>query len=106
MGEYSCRNSEHPVHTTLLILQKFLRANADDLEKAKVQLTDALKWRKEYQPLKVKDEVFDGDKFGGLGYVTKVKAAKGSPNEEDYVSWNIYGAAAKDVKKTFGDVDG
>ncbi|CAK3826031.1 Hypothetical predicted protein [Lecanosticta acicola] len=92
-------------HTTLLILQKFLRANVDDLEKAKTQLTEALQWRKEYQPLKVKDESFDGDKFGGLGYVTKVKGVKGSPNEEDVVTWNIYGAATKDVKKTFGDVD-
>ncbi|KAF2167660.1 hypothetical protein M409DRAFT_65798 [Zasmidium cellare ATCC 36951] len=92
-------------HTTLIVLQKFLRANVDDLEKAKEQLTSALKWRKEYQPLKVRDEVYDKDKFGGLGFVTKVKGATETKNEEDVVSWNIYGAAAKDVKKTFGDTD-
>jgi len=40
---------------TKLILQKFLRANANDLEKAIEQLTKALKWRKEFQPLKAKD---------------------------------------------------
>lgn len=38
--------------------------------------------------------------------MTKVKGVKDSPNEEEFVSWNIYGAAAKDFKKTFGDVDG
>lgn len=92
-------------HTTLVILQKFLRANVDDLEKAKEQLTAALKWRKEYQPLKVRDETFDADKFGKLGYVTHVKGATETKNEEDVVTFNIYGAAAKDVKKTFGDTD-
>lgn len=92
-------------HTTLIILQKFLRANVDDLDKAKEQLTASLKWRKEYQPLKVKDEVFDGDKFRQLGYVTKVQDASETKNEEDVATFNIYGAAAKDVKKTFGDTD-
>ncbi|SMQ48986.1 unnamed protein product [Zymoseptoria tritici ST99CH_3D7] len=92
-------------HTTLIILQKFLRANVDDLEKAKVQLSEALKWRKEYQPLKARDEVFDGDKFKGLGFVTKVRGATETKNEEDVVAINVYGAAAKDSKKVFGDTD-
>ncbi|EME41356.1 hypothetical protein DOTSEDRAFT_73691 [Dothistroma septosporum NZE10] len=92
-------------HTTLIILQKYLRANVDDLEKAKEQLTAALKWRKEYQPLRAKDEVFDGDKFASIGYVTKVKGAKETPNEEDVACFNIYGNAAKDSKKVFGDTE-
>ncbi|KXT05542.1 hypothetical protein AC578_3688 [Pseudocercospora eumusae] len=92
-------------HTTLIILQKFLRANVDDLEKAKDQLLHALKWRKEYQPLKVRDEIFDAEKFGKLGYVTKVKGASETPNDEDVATWNIYGAVGKDIKKTFGDTD-
>ncbi|KAK4620009.1 Phosphatidylinositol transfer protein SFH5 [Fulvia fulva] len=92
-------------HTTLIILQKYLRANVDDLEKAKEQLTAALKWRKEYQPLKAKDDVFDADKFASIGYVTKVKAAKETPNEEDIACFNIYGNAAKESKKIFGDTD-
>lgn len=77
----------------------------DDLEKAKEQLTAALKWRKEYQPLKAKDDVFDADKFASIGYVTKVKAAKETPNEEDIACFNIYGNAAKESKKIFGDTD-
>ncbi|CZT16114.1 related to Phosphatidylinositol transfer protein SFH5 [Ramularia collo-cygni] len=92
-------------HTTLLILQKFLRANTGDLDQAKSQLSAALKWRKEYQPLKAVDEAFDGEKFRGLGYISKVKAATETKNEEDVVAYNIYGAAAKDSKKVFGDTD-
>lgn len=72
---------------------------------AKEQLSAALKWRKEYQPLKALDEVFDGEKFRGLGYVSKVKGATETKNEEDVVAFNIYGAAAKDSKKVFGDTD-
>lgn len=98
-----------PPHTTLIILQKFLRANEGKLAEAKAQLLAALKWRKSYNPLAAKDEVFSKDKFGGLGYVTKVKGAKlgdqKSPNEEDVVVFNIYGAAAKNSKETFGDTD-
>ena len=77
----------------------------DDLEKAKEQLTAALRWRKEYQPLKAKDETFDADKFASIGYVTKVKGAKETPNEEDIVCFNIYGNAAKESKKIFGDTE-
>jgi len=98
-----------PPHTTLVILQKFLRANEGKLPEAKAQLLAALKWRKSYIPLAAKDEVFSKDKFGGLGYVTKVKGAKlgdqKSLNEEDVVVFNIYGAAAKNSKETFGDTD-
>ena len=88
-----------------MILQKFLRANLNDLPKAKSQLLEALKWRKSYEPLKAKDEVFDASKFGGLGFVTTIKDAKETKNDEDVAVFNIYGSAAKDPKKTFGDVD-
>ncbi|KAI7241929.1 phosphatidylinositol transfer protein SFH5 [Hortaea werneckii] len=94
-----------PAHTTLMILQKFLRANEGDLTRAKEQLTNALKWRKEYKPLDALNETFPQDKFGGLGYVTKVTGATETKNEQDVVTFNIYGAAAKDPKKTFGDTD-
>ncbi|KAK6395631.1 hypothetical protein LTR65_010649 [Meristemomyces frigidus] len=93
-----------PAHTTLLILQKFLRANMDDLPKAIEQLTAALKWRKEYKPLEAPNETFPSDKFGGLGYVTTIKGAKESENDEDIATFNIYGAV-KDAKKVFGDTD-
>lgn len=68
-------------------------------------MTEALKWRKSYNPLAAKDEVFDASKFSGLGYVTTIKGAKETENEEDVATFNIYGAAAKDPKKTFGDTD-
>lgn len=51
------------------------------------------------------DEVFDGEKFRGLGYISEVKGATETKNEEDVVAFNIYGAAAKDSKKVFGDPD-
>ncbi|KAK5169333.1 Non-classical phosphatidylinositol transfer protein (PITP) [Saxophila tyrrhenica] len=92
-------------HTTLIILQKFLRANLNDVPKARQQLLDALKWRKSYNPLASKDEVFDASKFATLGYVTTIKGVKDTPSEEDVAVFNIYGAAAKDPKKTFGDTD-
>ena len=88
-----------------MILQKFLRANAGDLDKARYQLTSALKWRKEYNPLQAKEEVFDSNKFGGLGFITTIHGAKDSKNVEDVATFNIYGAAAKDPKNTFGNVD-
>lgn len=75
----------------------------NDLERAKIQLTEALKWRKEYKPLDAKNEVFDADKFGGLGFVTTIKGVKATNNDEDVATFNIYGEAAKDPKKTFGD---
>jgi len=96
-------------HATLIILQKFLRANGGKLTQAKAQLLAALRWRKEYNPLAVKEEVFSKTKFGGLGYITKVKGAKlglqDSINSEDVVVFNIYGAAASTSRETFGNKD-
>jgi hypothetical protein len=67
-------------------------------------LLGALKWRKEFKPLEVKEQVFDKTKFEGLGYVTHLKNVPGSSNEEDIATFNIYGAV-KDTKKTFGNLD-
>ncbi|THY33502.1 phosphatidylinositol transfer protein SFH5 [Aureobasidium pullulans] len=92
-----------PFHT-LLILQKFLRANAGQVNAASSQLLGALKWRKEFKPLEVKKQVFDKTKFQGLGYVTRLKGVPDSVNEEDVATFNIYGAV-KDTKKTFGSLD-
>jgi hypothetical protein len=93
-----------PFHTKL-ILQKFLRANQNDLEKAKSQLLDTLKWRKEFDPTKAAGETFEKSKFDGLGYVLEVEGVPESPNKKDIVTFNIYGAV-KDNKATFGDLDG
>jgi len=91
--------------STLIILQKFLRANANNVTEARKQLVSALKWRKEFQPLKTLDDVFDKSRFEGLGYVAQLKGVPGSTNETDVCAFNIYGAV-KNTKKTFGDLDG
>jgi hypothetical protein len=83
-----------------VVLQKYLRANNDDVAAAEKQLTSALEWRKKMQPLELIDETFDKKKFGNLGYVTTHKNEKG---EETVITWNVYGAV-KDNKTTFGDV--
>ncbi|KAL9096597.1 MAG: hypothetical protein Q9165_001084 [Trypethelium subeluteriae] len=88
-----------------LILQKFLRANANDVSKARTQLLETLKWRKEFQPLKCVDEVFSRERFAGLGYVTVVDGVLDSSNKTDVVTFNIYGAV-KDPKFTFEDLEG
>ncbi|KAF1842495.1 CRAL/TRIO domain-containing protein [Cucurbitaria berberidis CBS 394.84] len=93
-----------PFHTKL-ILQKFLRANQNDLEKAKQQLLDTLKWRKEFDPTKAASESFERRRFDGLGYVLEVEGVPESPNKTDVVTFNIYGAV-KDNKATFGDLEG
>ena len=57
--------------TSTLILQKFLRANANDVEKAADQLKASLQWRKEFKPLSFMNDVsIDETKFAGLGYIT------------------------------------
>ncbi|KAL9081049.1 MAG: hypothetical protein Q9157_000365 [Trypethelium eluteriae] len=88
-----------------LILQKFLRANANDVSKARAQLLETLKWRKEFQPLKCVEEVFSRERFVGLGYVTLVDGVPDSSNKTDVVTFNIYGAV-KDPKFTFEDLEG
>ncbi|KAL3656322.1 hypothetical protein V7S43_018814 [Phytophthora oleae] len=90
--------------TTKLILQKFLRANADDVEKAKSQLGETLAWRSSFKPLETLDEKFSKEVFGGLGYVIEIEGVPDSENKKDVVTFNIYGAV-KDNKKTFGDLD-
>ncbi|KAI5474971.1 putative phosphatidylinositol transporter [Pseudohyphozyma bogoriensis] len=97
--------SSPPAFHTLLILQKFLRSEQGDVDKAKAKLEGALKWRKEFglvgEDGKEKELVVeDEDRFQGLGYVTEVKVA----GVTKLVTWNIYGGV-KDLGTTFGDLD-
>ncbi|KAF1947924.1 CRAL/TRIO domain-containing protein, partial [Clathrospora elynae] len=92
-----------PFHTKL-ILQKFLRANQNDVDKAKQQLLDTLKWRKEFDPIKAAGETFETSRFEGLGYVLELEGVPESVNKKDIATFNIYGAV-KDNKKTFGDLN-
>jgi hypothetical protein len=94
----------HPF-TTKLILQKFLRANQNDLHAAKTQLLDTLKWRREFNPTKAANETFSKTRFAGLGYVLEVAGVPESANKTDVATFNIYGAVT-DKKATFGDLQG
>jgi hypothetical protein len=88
---------------TSIVIEKFLRANAHDVAKAKTQLTDALKWRKEINPTKLLEEIaHDKAKFGELGFVTKYEKPDGKGPE--IITWNVYGTV-KDNRETFGDVE-
>ncbi|KAF2115812.1 CRAL-TRIO domain-containing protein [Lophiotrema nucula] len=102
---YGIKLSKSEEFKTKLILQKFLRANANDLVKAKEQLLDTLKFRKEFKPLDAVNEKFEKERFEGLGFITEVEDVPESVNKKDIVTFNIYGAV-KDNKKTFGDLDG
>ena len=94
-------NSGH----TKNILQKFLRANSNDVAKAEEQLLGTLKWRREFNPLAALEEVHSRNKFYGLGYVTTLKSDGDLATQRDIVvSWNIYGAVESN-EVTFGDVD-
>lgn len=88
---------------TSIILQKFLRANANDLTKAKEQLLDTLKWRKQFNPLACKDEAFSKERFENLGFVIQSSGVPGSPNAKDVITFNVYGGV-KDNKVTFEDI--
>lgn len=83
-----------------VVLQKFLRANSNDVDAAEKQLASALAWRKTTQPTQLVDQQFDKSKFADLGYVTVHKDDAG---KETVITWNIYGAV-KDNKATFGNV--
>jgi hypothetical protein len=87
---------------TSIVLEKFLRANTQDVAKAKAQLSGALKWRKQTQPRKLLAETeFNEAKFGGLGFITVYP--KTESHEKEIVTWNIYGGV-KNKQETFGDV--
>jgi len=93
---------EQPSFGTGLILQKFLRANSNDLDKAFSQLKDTLTWRKEFfSPGGESSKGWSDSKFEGIGYTTVITHKNG---DRKVVSWNIYGAA-KDIKGTFGNLD-
>ncbi|KAF1812834.1 CRAL/TRIO domain-containing protein [Eremomyces bilateralis CBS 781.70] len=94
-------SSATTVFHTNLILQKFLRANGNDLDKAKEQLLDTLKWRKSFQPHLLVNVTFDEEKFGGLGYIVRLTS---QDTGDEVVTFNVYGAV-KDFKKTFGDTE-
>ncbi|KAK6360105.1 Non-classical phosphatidylinositol transfer protein (PITP) [Orbilia blumenaviensis] len=91
-------NSTEPTFGTLLILQKFLRANSDNVDKAVDQLSASLAWRADKKPLESLAAEHDRSAYEGLGYVQVI------PGTGEVLTWNIYGAV-KDYKKTFANLD-
>ncbi|KAJ5146179.1 uncharacterized protein N7515_000743 [Penicillium bovifimosum] len=86
---------------TVNVLIKFLRANECNAQAAETQLTKALQWRKEVNPLALAESArFSTAKYGGLGYLTTFEE-NGRPL---VFTWNIYGAV-KDITATFSDTD-
>ncbi|KAL4815299.1 phosphatidylinositol transfer protein sfh5 [Aspergillus spinulosporus] len=88
---------------TINVLIKFLRANAGDLKAAEDQLSKALTWRKENDPIALADaskNSYDASKFKGLGYLTTYQREGKS---DLVVTWNIYGSVKK-FDETFGDI--
>ncbi|QGA16659.1 hypothetical protein EYB26_004326 [Talaromyces marneffei] len=87
---------------TVNVLIKFLRANEGNVKLAEQQLTKALEWRKEINPIEIANNAkFSAKKFEGLGYITSyVDPSYG----ETIFTWNIYGGV-KDLHGTFGDLN-
>ncbi|KAE8156194.1 CRAL-TRIO domain-containing protein [Aspergillus tamarii] len=86
---------------TVNVLIKFLRANEGNVKLAEDQLTKALQWRKQTNPIALVEGRYSAKKFGGLGYLSTYKDADG---KETVITWNIYGGV-KDLGTTFGNVD-
>ncbi|KAM0275930.1 hypothetical protein ACHAQH_007272 [Verticillium albo-atrum] len=87
-----------------IVFQKYLNANDGDVPKAIDQLTKTLTWRAEAKPLELVTKAFSKDKFAGLGYVTSYGDAADQQKREVF-TWNIYGAAAKRMSETFGNLN-
>ncbi|GAA6058370.1 hypothetical protein JCM3770_005279 [Rhodotorula araucariae] len=90
---------------TLLVLQKFLRSQSGDVDKAAAALERTLKWRSEFGLDGAPDSELasvDKARFEGLGWITRVGFADGG---EVVCTWNIYGAAKDNLKGVFGDLD-
>ncbi|KAJ5518149.1 hypothetical protein N7453_000571 [Penicillium expansum] len=86
---------------TVNVLIKFLRANEGNAKAAETQLSKALQWRKEVNPLALAESAkYSAAKFGGLGYLTTYEE-NGRPL---VFTWNTYGAV-KDISVTFADAD-
>lgn len=86
-----------------IILLKYLKARDYDVALTSEMLTDALKWRKEFDPLGCASADHEA-KFDKLGVIT----AKGAGGEPQVTNWNLYGAvgSSADRKKVFGDLEG
>lgn len=80
------------------LVYKFLKANNWDTKLAKEQLTNTLKWRKQFEPLKAAFEEQHAEKFDHVVALTQYG--------DDVVTWNLYNLKGKfKPKDLFTDLD-
>ncbi|CZR56694.1 related to Phosphatidylinositol transfer protein sfh5 [Phialocephala subalpina] len=92
-----------PLEKLFAELSSIVQEAAKMLPRPRLELTEALKWRKNVDPVKLLEDVeFDAGKFGGLGFVTVYP--KTESHGKEIVTWNIYGSV-KDKQATFGNVE-
>ena len=82
-----------------IIMEKFLRANGGDVDKAAEHFEKVLRWRKQIEPRRALQTVFKRETFGVIGNISRHTR----PTMPDlFVTWNRYGQA-KNQAETFGD---
>ncbi|KAF8605958.1 CRAL/TRIO domain-containing protein [Ceratobasidium sp. AG-I] len=81
-----------------VVLVKFLRARALDVDEAGKMFISTLKWRAEFRATDTVNEQFDQSIFGKLGYV------HGKDKEGRPITYNVYGGD-QDLKQVFGDTE-
>ncbi|KAI5118679.1 hypothetical protein M0805_003616 [Coniferiporia weirii] len=81
-----------------VVLMKFLRARALNVEDAKKMLVNTLKWRIDFKIDELLNEEFPQDVFGNAGHIF------GKDKEGRPVNYNIYGGE-NDLKAIFGDTN-
>src|ERR1039457_3990472 len=60
---------------TRIVLNKFLRANNNNVDRAGAHLTAALVWRRSTDPLTLANKVFSREKFESIGAITAHRPA-------------------------------
>lgn len=83
------------------LLTKFLVANKYELENAKKQFVETLKWRKAFNPLSAAFHEKHEEKFGKVGLITNEQEKNANKR---VITWNLYGAV-QDRNAIFGNLD-
>lgn len=82
-----------------VLLNKFLKANANDLTKAQEQLKNTLEWRKEFRPLYAAFAEEHDQKFDNVVVLTH-------EDGKEVATWNLYNSdGTSNPKDLFTDLD-
>ncbi|KAH3685536.1 hypothetical protein WICPIJ_003493 [Wickerhamomyces pijperi] len=87
---------------TNCLIFKFLKANEFDLTKTQDQLTNTLKWRKQFKPLKAAYLETHDPKFKDIGVITYYE------DLPEIITWNLYGqtsSSSASPGELFEDID-